>query len=306
MTDTTLLAPLRASLLDRIDAAEPRRLFHGRGRLYEGLEAVTVDLYPPVAVITFYGPTEEALRDAVAGVVLETIGARVDAVVQQERLRSGTRSQVLLGDVAEDLVVEEQGLKYRVRPLENQNTGLFLDVAPLRSWLRERVAGHRVLNLFAYTCAFSVAAGAGGARSVVNLDLSRTSLDIGRENHLLNDLDTRAYSFLAHDVFRSWQKLKRLGPYETLIIDPPTRQRGSFDAEKDYPALLKRIPMLAAPGAQILALLNSPFLPRRFLTEQMSRRCPACRFVDWLPVSADFPDESTERGLKIGLFRYEG
>ena len=91
-----------------------------------------------------------------------------------------------------------------------------------------------MLNLFAYTCAFSIAALAGGARQVVNNDMSRPSLDWGRENHQRNGQDLRSVSMLPHNLFKSWWKIRSLGPYGLIIIDPPTYQRGSFDAEKDY------------------------------------------------------------------------
>jgi len=123
-------------------------------------------------------------------------------------------------------------------------------------------------------------------------------------NHRLNGQDPRQVSMLAHNLFKSWQKLKTLGPFDLLIIDPPTNQRGSFNAEKQYAGVLKRLPDLSAAGADVIAALNSPFLNGDFLPAQMSRWCPAARFVEMLPVSPDFPDRYPDRGLKIARFRY--
>ena len=104
----------------------------------------------------------------------------------------------------------------------------------------------------------------------------------------------------------SWRKLCQLGPYHLVIIDPPTNQRGSFNAERQYGQLLKRLADLAAPGAEILACLNSPFLNTDFLPSQMAKWCPQCVFVGQLPPSSDFPDRFPDRALKAAVFRYAG
>ncbi|MCT7000003.1 class I SAM-dependent methyltransferase, partial [Salmonella enterica] len=80
--------------------------------------------------------------------------------------------------------------------------------------------GLRVLNLFAYTCGFSVAAIEGGAEHVVNLDMARGVLSRGRDNHRLNGHDLSRVTFLGHDLFKSWAKVIHSGPYDLVIIDP--------------------------------------------------------------------------------------
>lgn len=284
----------------------PRRLFHGRGHRYPGAEHLSIDRLGPIVIVTCHARISDHECARLLDLLLAraaAVDADLDGVVLQ--LRDGRRvtTEVLWGDVPDRLVVEEAGLRYCVRPLANQNVGLFLDVAPLRGWLRERCQGGRVLNLFAYTCAFSVAALAGGAAAVVNLDMSRPALAIGRENHLLNGHELRRVSFLPHNLFKSWWKLEKLGPFDWVIIDPPTRQRGSFDAERDYRSICKRLSALCRPGSEVLALLNSPFLPPRFLTETMARWAPALRFEEWLAASPDFDDAYPDRALKIARFR---
>jgi 23S rRNA (cytosine1962-C5)-methyltransferase len=190
-----------------------------------------------------------------------------------------------------------------VQPLRNQNVGLFLDMAPTREWLRGAAEDKRVLNLFAFTCSFSVAAVEGGARLVVNNDMSRPALDWGRRNHELNGHDLRKVRMLPHNLFKSWSKIREPAPYDILIVDPPTNQRGSFNAEKQYGLVLKRLPELASPGATLVACLNSPFLNSDFLPGQMSRWCPQASLVEMMPVSADFPDRFPDRGLKIYRYR---
>lgn len=97
-------------------------------------------------------------------------------------------------------IVEEEGARFRVRLQGSRHPGLFLDHAPLRSWLRKNVKGLRVLNTFAYTGSLSVAA-AWGAQSVVTLDLSKSSVSWARENWELNTLAPEKVRFIAGDVF---------------------------------------------------------------------------------------------------------
>lgn len=280
------------------------RLFHGRGHAFEGYEDVTVDVFPPYVLVGSFGDDDagalrlaDRLREALPGVA----GIAV-------QLRAGRRTQVEVphGRVPDRIVTSEDGLRFIVRPLRNQNVGLFLDMAPARRWVRESALGGNVLNLFAYTCTFSVAALAGGAEQVVNNDMSRAALDWGAENHAENEQDTRRVRMLPHNLFKSWWKIRQWAPYDLVIVDPPTNQGGSFNAEKQYGQILKRLRELTRPGGRVLACLNSPFLNRDFLPAQMSRWCPECQFEGYLANPDDFPDRYPDRALKVGVFTRSG
>ena len=91
---------------------------------------------------------------------------------------------------------------------------------------------------------------------------------------------------------------------DIVIVDPPTNQRGSFNAEKQYGQVLKRLPELVAPGASIVACLNSPFLNTDFLPGQMARWCPRARLIETMPAAEDFPERYPDRGLKIYRFEF--
>ena len=170
---------------------DARRIFHGRGHMYDGLEHINLDWYNPVVLLTTY---EES-----AGLVqlAQTIKAadkhdQIKSIVHQHRTSRGAPSECLLGDEISQCTVTENGLKFEVQPGVRQNAGLFLDMRPLRGWLMENSGGRNVLNLFSYTCALSVAALAGGARQVVNNDMSKPSINWGLRNHQLNGQDPRA------------------------------------------------------------------------------------------------------------------
>jgi 23S rRNA (cytosine1962-C5)-methyltransferase len=192
-----------------------------------------------------------------------------------------------------------------VHVLKGQNHGLFLDMAEGRRWVRAHCAanpGLDVLNLFAYTCAFSVVALQAGARRVVNIDMAHGALGIGQHNHRLNGIADGA-SFLAHDLFSSWGKVNRLGPYGLVIADPPSYQKGSFVATKDYARLIRRLPDLLLPGGHALLCLNAPELPEAFLHEQLQAQAPQLQVLQRLANPPEFADVSTDRALKVLVLR---
>lgn len=174
---------------------ETRRLFHGRGRCWPGLEQITVDWLQGIVLVSLFKEPEPTQLDDLMSMLLalaaapawKNSGARTLAV--QHRYLPQSLTQWLVGDPIDEWTLTEGGLRYRIDLGKKQNNGLFLDMRYGRDWVRTNAAGKRVLNLFAYTCGFSVAAIAGGARHVVNLDMSRAALSRGRDNHRLNGHD---------------------------------------------------------------------------------------------------------------------
>jgi 23S rRNA (cytosine1962-C5)-methyltransferase len=295
---------------------DARRVFHGRGGLYPGCEAWTLDAFPPVWVLTSFQPAEPGVLDAI-GAALE---ARWQVLapgqslnwVYQCRHESQPQTQLMAGAVPDPHVVTEQGASFRVHVLKGQNHGLFLDMAEGRRWVRERVAalsggrlGFRVLNLFAYTCAFSVVAFQAGAKSVVNVDMGRGAIAIGQQNHQINGISAGA-SFLPHDIFSTWGKIGRSGPYDLVIVDPPSYQKGSFIATKDYARLIRRLPELLAPGGCALLCLNAPELGVDFLQDQMRDLAPDLVFMERVANPAVFADLSPDRSLKVLAYQAPG
>ncbi|MCY4125607.1 MAG: class I SAM-dependent methyltransferase, partial [Pseudomonas sp.] len=168
---------------------------------------------------------------------------------------------------------------------------------------RAQAKGQRVLNLFAYTCGFSVAAIAGGAEQVVNLDMAKSALSRGRDNHRLNQHDPSRVAYLGHELFKSWGKVRKYGPYDLIIIDPPTFQRGSFVLTQDYAKILRRLPELLNEGGTVLACVNDPGIGPEFLIEGMAEHAPGLAFVERLQNPPEFPDVDPAGGLKALVFR---
>ncbi len=280
---------------------QARRVFHGRGHCYPGLEAINADWFAPLLLVSVYQPLSDPARGELESAV-ERLSASVQAVLVQHRYRRGGPMEVLRGPVPDTVYAREGALRFPLTLGGRQNIGFFMDMAPGRSWLQARCAGRRVLNLFAYTCSFSVAAVAAGASRVVNLDMSRAALAQGQASHELNvpraDYPAEVM-FLPHDLFRSWRKVIDRGPYDIVVIDPPSRQKGSFVAERDYTRVLRRLPQLLPLGGEVLACLNAPELDADFLQQAMARACPGAVFEQRLAHRPDFPEADTRRNLKL-------
>lgn len=283
---------------------DARRLFHGRGGVLPEWKHVAVDWYAPAILVTLYA--DEAQNESLLVDLDRWARAeeRVRCLVVQRRYLEKSPVEVLWGILPEQ--ARENGLRFKLSLASNQNHGFFLDMCPGRDWVRENADGKRVLNLFSYTCALSVAAVAGGAKEVVNLDLSSRALSIGRENHRLNfepEICSRV-RYLSHDLFKSWGRIKRHGPYDMVVLDPPSHQPGSFVALKDYPRMLRRLPEILTPsGADILVCLNAPELGDGFIPDLMQDYLPSAEWVMSLSEPPGYLESGDGWGLKRLVYR---
>lgn len=282
------------------------RLFHGRGGRYPGCEHLCLDWFNPVLLLTSFKPLTDEERDRIINGITQRWNTLMPNeplnLVYQYRSAGQTITECIAGNVPEPHIVTENGARFQVHLLKGQNHGLFLDMSRGRQWVREHAREKKVLNLFAYTCGFSVAALQGGATDVVNMDMSKGALAIGKQNHLLNDFRTGA-KFLGHDIFKSWGKLTKLGPYDLIIADPPSNQKGSFVATKDYARLLKRLPELLKQGGDLVLCLNAPELGIDFLKGQVSEYSPQLTFQEQIDNPEVFSDVDPNKALKV--LRYQ-
>lgn len=287
---------------------EIRRLFHGRGKCWPGLEQLTCDWVDRQLIVNLYKEVDgNFIGQLTHGLLAITNSTQWQvkqgkAIAIQHRYATGTPTEVVYGEFEHRPVVTELGCQYQLDIGRNQNFGLFLDMRLGREWVKQHARGKRILNLFAYTCGFSVVAIEGGAEHVVNVDMARSSLNKGRENHKLNSHDLSQVSFLAHDIFKSWGKIKKYGPYDMVIIDPPSFQKGSFALTKDYKKILKRLDELMVEGGDVMACVNSPIVTPDFLIESMQQEAPQLKFVRRLDNPAEFKDVDSEAALKVLLF----
>ena len=138
----------------------------------------------------------------------------------------------------------------------------------------------------------------GEAKSVVNMDMSKSSLSVGRNNHHLNNFDTKNIKFYPYNILKSFGRIKRDGLYDMIIIDPPTFQKGSFEATKDYQKIIKRLDDISSENCTVLACLNSPDLDSKYLIDIFNEPAPNFEFVEKLDSVEEFIAIDYERSLK--------
>ncbi|UJF20120.1 class I SAM-dependent methyltransferase [Vibrio sp. SS-MA-C1-2] len=298
------------SHLNSVQPDEVVRVFHGRGQVWPGLEQITADWIGGYLQVSLFKPCEDDFLNSLKAQLLELSNSPLwpqihgQGLYIQHRYQNPITIDTLVGEIPSTLVAQERGLNYKFSLGTNQNIGLFLDMVDGRSWVKSQSKNSAVLNLFSYTCGFSVAAIAGGADRVVNVDMAKSSLSRGRDNHKLNQHDISGkVSFLGHDIFKSWGKIKKLGGYDLIIIDPPSFQKGSFAATKDYQRILRRLPDLLNAGGHVLACVNAPSLTSQFLIDEMAREAPDLTFIRRLENPAIFADIDSEAALKVLLFK---
>jgi len=281
---------------------EFKRLFHGRGGLYEGWRHLTIDSIDDILSVALYFE-EESEKELLEMLVAFTNSSSYKTLVVQRRYIRGTTSEVLVGSLADDLYVVENGMKIKLNLESNKNSGYFPDMKKGREFVRANAKDKKVLNLFSYTCAFSLAAKFGGAYEVINVDMSKGALSTGKANHSLNGLDPRGVSFLSYNILKSFSSLKRKGPYDLIIIDPPTFQRGSFEATKDYEKIIKKLPQIASEDCLLLSCLNSPDLESDFIINMIKEFAPSFEFDRRVPNMEEFASIDEDRSLKNLIFK---
>ena len=283
------------------DITQAQRLFHGRGHAYPNLHHITIDWLPPVILITLFAAEAKQAIAALAEELQKLLPEATSIQLQHRYERQGP-IDILHGEPIQQLVVQEGDLRFHIQLGKNRNTGLFLDMRNGRQWVQQHASGKRVLNLFAYTCGFSVAAIAGNASSVLNVDMSSTALKTGRENHHLNKQALSKVRFEKLNILKSFGRLKRRGPFDLLICDPPTFQRGSVNIERDYPKILRRLDEFMAPKAELLLCLNAPELGRDFLLHHMAKLAPGYTCIQDIKPPAVYK-EAEGKGLDILCFK---
>ena len=292
----------------RLSSTESFRVFHGRGGCYPDMQWLCVDYFQPVLLFTFFQEPPDnfvsELADRFSTIAHTTT---VSALLCQKRYakeKGGcNKLELLAGEWSGELRARRGKLQFELST-NQQNIGYFLDIEPLRCWLEKHAHRTRVLNLFAFTCAFSVVASACDAQSVVNIDLNKNALNRGRDNHRLNELPgATSVTYLAHDILRSWGKLKRLGPYDIVIVDPPSFQKGSFVATKDYQKVLRKLPDLMSDNGYAVLCLNAPEISMQAFRRLVDAEVLPLLFCEALPVSEDFPDVR-EPALKMLIYRF--
>jgi 23S rRNA (cytosine1962-C5)-methyltransferase len=280
---------------------EFKRLFHGRGNFYADFEYLTVDSIDSILLVVFYKQVEieeEILQ------LMKTIFDKYsfESLVVQRRYLPNQPHELLIGNLNDNLYLIENDLKFFIN-FQNRNLGIFPDMKIGREYIKEISKDKNVLNLFSYTCAFSVYAMSGKAKQVVNVDMSKGALSLGRVNHHLNNLDTKKVKFLPLNILKSWSRIKTFAPYDVIVIDPPSFQKGSFAATKDYQKIIKRLEELASKDCIVLSSLNAPELDCEFIQKLFKENAPLFVYEKRLANLETFLSKNEDKSLKNQVFK---
>lgn len=307
----------------------------------EGCPGVTIDRYGPLLLIqTGRDPLPSGAPDELAAIVTRAIGWSLEPVwnhrpafradPRQTRRDGGFARYFEAPAAVHDAIGLEEGLRFAVDPRHGGlDPLLFLDLRAGRRRVRAIASGRRVLNLFAYTCGLGVAAAAGGAREIVNVDFARSALTYGAINAVLNDIRGPRFRLVHEDVFPVVRQLAGLPVkgrgarraflsvparrFDLVMLDPPRWAKtpfGAVDVVRDYPSLLKPAILCTAPSGQIFATHHVPSVDREELVavaartaEKAGRRLAG---VEVFGPDADFPSpEGRAPALKMLLARVE-
>lgn len=255
---------LRTDQLD-LEQSNAWRLVNGEG---DGLPGLTVDCYGDYLLLQCYSPVWEAwlqpLQQALVR-LLQPAGIYLKSRPRQTRKLEAKGGQpdnrLLYGTALETkLSVRENDLSFLVDLRQGLHTGLFLDQRENRAELMRRSRGQRLLNLFCFTGAFSVAAVAAGARETVSVDASATYLAWAKENFACNRLNPKRHRFIEGDCLQAVKRLREAGErFDLILMDPPsfsTTRQGRFTTRGGTSDLVAAVLPLLEPSGLLICSSN--------------------------------------------------
>jgi 23S rRNA (cytosine1962-C5)-methyltransferase len=280
----------------------------------DGLPRLAIDVYGDWVVVHLYGDDgawaaparRERVLDKVHllgfdGVYLKVRPRQPSVLTREADSRITALAPALPVRGAEapsELAIQEEGVPLLARLGDGLSTGLFLDQRGNRQRIRAAAGGKSMANLFAYTCAFTVAAALGGARRTVSVDASLSALERGKSNlEHAGVHPSSAHTLVVDDVFNWMDRAARHGErFDLIVLDPPsysTTKRSRFVAEDNYTALAAAAMALLSPGGRLLACSShraiSPARFRRMLFDAGRKAKRAVKQVKDLPMPGDFP-----------------
>ncbi|MES2474756.1 MAG: class I SAM-dependent methyltransferase [Verrucomicrobiota bacterium] len=199
-------------------------------------------------------------------------------------------------EITAPFLMRENGLAFEISFQSGYSQGIFLDQRDNRAAVRERMApGKRLLNTFAYTGAFSVAAATAGAETTT-LDLSQPYLDWAKRNLSHNGLDPAAHHFCKGDTFHWLRRFAKQGrTFDGIVLDPPTFSRDEkgkvFRVEENFGELAALALEVLAPDGWLLCSTNCRNLPLNDFQKQLRAAARHAMAARHSPMPPDFSEE---------------
>ena len=218
---------------------------------------VLLDVYDGLGVLDLSTEGTERWEEDLAAAAVEQFGLnRVVVRRTGSRRDRGEPAPARVGG-GERAPFLENGLRFFADVDSGQKTGFFLDQRDNRARLKALARGRRVLNLFSYSGAFSVAARAGGAARAVDVDASAEALALAREHRRANGFPDAPDDFARADVFEDLRARVAAGEtWDAVVCDPPAfaKKRADLDrAARGYKDVNRLAMRLVAPGGILLS-----------------------------------------------------
>ena len=241
------------------------RLFNG---FYEGFPSLVVDLYGRTLVVFTHkvgGEESHDLAQIVREVCLPNLDW-IDCILLKQRSAvdaAGKQGGTVYGTLPDTSIVEN-GVTYALDLVMNQDAGFYLDTRGVRTWLKENAGGRSILNTFAYTGSLGVAALAGGAARVVQIDRNRKFLEMAQKSAGLNELTDKNMKCIPVDFFVGVGQIKqRRESFDIVVLDPPyfsVTDKGRVDLVTESARLVNKVRPLVKDGGKLVVVNNALFL----------------------------------------------
>ncbi|MFC1595816.1 class I SAM-dependent methyltransferase [Candidatus Margulisiibacteriota bacterium] len=253
------------------------RLFNG---FYEGLPTLVIDLFATTAVIHNYSRDPDSELDilAVKDLLKERLPWLAAVILKARNAQTAEEKNgtFVYGNRADRKVLEHE-VWYAVDLRLNRDTSMYIDTRNLRRWAMDNLSGKTVLNAFAYTGTLGVAAIAGGAESVLQLDSNRSFLNIAKDSCSLNSFPVRKKDYRSGDFWAEVKALKRAGTlFDCVLLDPPyfaASRSGRIDLAKDSKSLINKVRPLIKDGGILVAVNNALFVSGEDYMSDLNELC---------------------------------
>ncbi|NUW72537.1 class I SAM-dependent methyltransferase [Vibrio mediterranei] len=272
----------------------------------DGLPGITIDRYENFLVCQLLSAGAEFQKDALVEALTQcfpecSIYDRSDVSVRKkEGLKE--RTGVLHGEKpSKPVVIEENGVKISVDIINGHKTGFYLDQRDSRYQAQKYVKDKEVLNCFSYTGGFGLYALKGGAKRVINADVSQLALDTAKHNAELNGFTEKKKAvFLNADVFKLLREYRDQGTkFDVVIMDPPkfaeskAQLNGACRGYKDINMLAMQI---LKPGGTLLTYSCSGLMDgalfQKIIADAAVDANRSVKFVERFEQAADHPTDT--------------
>lgn len=304
----------KRSFFEHEEGTTAYRLFNGEG---DGLGGITIDRYDAYAVFSWYNQTlyrkQEQLIAAFSRVFPEIKGIYEKIRFDDPEL---PESRFVTGEKApEPLTIQENFVRYSTYLDEGLMTGIFLDQKEVRGKLVDGLAtGKKVLNMFSYTGAFSVAAAMGGAIHTTSVDLAKRSLAKTQEQFAANGIDPATQAIHVMDVFSyfKYARKKEL-TFDLIVLDPPSFARNKkkvFNVSKNYGELVEDSLTILEDDGILIASTNAANLSakkfKQMIEKVLNEKAAGYQLIDSYRLPADFAvNKGFPEGNYLKVFFYK-